>query len=84
MDWTLRARPVYFDQHAFDGASAEGLREEDVLEAMKRGTTKQRKSGRFEAQHAMGTKVRIVRYDYVEEEYTGGYWYVVSVSQRAR
>lgn len=84
MDWTFDGIPVYFDQHAFDGAGAEALTEADVLECMREGRPIRRKSGRFEVVLPARDKVRMVRYDYVEEEYTGGYWYVVSVSQRGR
>lgn len=80
---TFQGKPVFFDQHAEDGANAEWITTDRAIETMEHadteGTTQPKKKHRYEAQMPRGEKVIIVRYQDM-----GAYWYVFSISQRRR
>lgn len=75
----FRGLPLFFDQHAFDCARAEGLTEDDVLDVLEHGKEVRRARGRVQVEQTRGRTVVIVRYAERERDA-----YVFSVSRRPR
>jgi hypothetical protein len=74
----FRGLPVALDRHALDGAAAEGLTVDDILDTMEDGDETSRSRRRVQVERRRGRKAIIVRYSVGPDEV-----YVFSVSQRA-